>query len=175
MSFHPTDTASRRSWLEVRGCISISIARGSILEVMLAAPHAGQQNMFTSSRFYSAHPKEIGKYESLKTDIPMASVPRRVPSSFAVMADNMEWPTAKGVACGLHCPASQRKTADDKGMASFRYTKRYEHAIPQSRVAGTDYLLAQSSLVFRLCIRCRNKDCANYSPARESYKRMEIL
>lgn len=137
----------------------MSESNASLMAVVLASPITAQANLVTASRVYCVYPHLLHNKCALRSDLPRLRVARRVRSSYIVMGTNVFEHVAP---CGKSCVAEQRKTLGDKGTASFLYNPNVP--TPPSRDALTDYLLAESTLLWRFSSRCTNKKCKNWTP-----------
>lgn len=156
----PFDQISLLIWTQLRLTISESV--GNIAVVLLCSPYTAQLNMFTSSCVYSAFPTFVGKARCLKTDRPLIVTESRPHpfNSFTYQATNADW----GQSCGVWCPALNRKTRGDKGMASFMWNEHTDYSkLNLPRHKDVDWLMGQSVLVWRFG-SCLNKHCPNWAP-----------
>ncbi|KAJ2911696.1 hypothetical protein MD484_g8717, partial [Candolleomyces efflorescens] len=117
-----------------RAKVTISLCVNGIMPVVLAAPLTALANIITSMTVYSVYPMSITQKESLR-----------------------DWPKP----CGPHCPAKDRRSVGDEGIALFRFNENFEE--PPSRFEGTDYLLAKNVLAWKFSSRCRNVKCPNFT------------
>ncbi|KAF6763370.1 hypothetical protein DFP72DRAFT_1060533 [Ephemerocybe angulata] len=121
---------------------SISECRAGIMHAVVASPVTGQANLVTSSRVYSFYPNTLNTPYVLRTDWPRIRLPRRASPPYVAIPSNANWKR-----CGYICPAAQRNTVGDKGVASFAYDPSRD--VPTSRFEGTDYLLAEQVVIWR--------------------------
>lgn len=129
------------------------------MAVVLSSPITAQANLVTASRVYCVYPHLIHHRIALRSDMPRLRITRRIRSTYTVMGTNV-FPHM--ISCGKSCAAQQRKSVGDKGTAIFLFDARV--STPPSRYADTDYLLAETNLLWRLSSRCTNKLCENWTP-----------
>lgn len=129
---------------------------------LLASPYTAQMNLFTASCVYSAFPALVGDAQCMRTDRPFITPEFRhhLYRSFVYKPTNAEW----GIPCGAWCPALNRKTRGDKGMASFLWNPKTDYLSRfRPRYNDVDWLLSESLLVWRFG-SCTNKYCPNWTP-----------
>ncbi|KAF6751214.1 hypothetical protein DFP72DRAFT_1071762 [Ephemerocybe angulata] len=143
---------------EVFQLATISESIVGIAHAVVSSPITGEANLVTSSRVYSFYPNTITTQYVLRTDWIRIRTPRRTSSPYTVMPSNYSWKPL----CGNLCPAVQRNTIGDKGVASFVFDSSRD--TPKSRYEDTDYLLAGRVIIWRFGQKCSNLRCPNYTP-----------
>ncbi|KAJ3520323.1 hypothetical protein NMY22_g12805 [Coprinellus aureogranulatus] len=101
----------------------------------------------------------ISSVSTIKTDSLSVRATRRPSAPYIFRPNNRHWTKP----CGIYCPSKERCTIGDDAVASFLWN--VEVSAPASRYEDVDYLLAETALVWRFSIRCRNVKCRNYAPS----------
>jgi hypothetical protein len=136
--------------------VTVTHSRHGVVKVALAIPITCQANFITSTRLYSPYPHLITDPDTLRSDKRALRGVRLPCHAKEVHESNIYWPKP----CGPFCPGMARKTVGDKGIASFVWNDKLE--VPISRFPDTDYLLAESVVVWQFSKSCENLKCRNF-------------
>ncbi|KAF6754002.1 hypothetical protein DFP72DRAFT_1068854 [Ephemerocybe angulata] len=157
-----------------RRIVIMSVSKSRAIRVVLATPFTAQMNAITHDRIICLHPRATFANESFVVDgHNLGAGEADDARGFNVLGDNAHWTEP----CGLQCPATWRKTPDDKGAAMYSWsleeawqstwdpTRRLPLRAPfTSRSTTVDSGLAFMSaeaLTWRARSRCCNMHCPN--------------
>ncbi|KAH6904774.1 hypothetical protein BKA70DRAFT_1431672 [Coprinopsis sp. MPI-PUGE-AT-0042] len=137
--------------------LSVTLARAatSALGALLASCWTGQMNAISDARLYSFYPALTRANFSLRSDLKdddYASGQRSVRLEF----DNDDFK----IACGKCCPALNRKSFGDEGVAIASWSRDGVHFCD----SDSDELLNERCFVWRFTEFCHNPVCDFWSP-----------
>ncbi|KAF6747084.1 hypothetical protein DFP72DRAFT_854771 [Ephemerocybe angulata] len=146
--------------------ITALVSKEEAISVLLRSPFTGQMNALTSTTLGSYYPRLTFRNESLSLEgFDQSTLPASVrPPTFALYPDNSHWSNP----CGIYCPATWRKTRNDRGLALYRWSAHPQAESPPQfwgRPAVSDvqqeHLWTADLLSWKLCHRCANPNCPN--------------
>lgn len=157
-SFRFTQSTGLTGPLKQAMKVTIIESTSSVMQALLASPYTSQTNIITATTVYCAYPNMVGERTCVRTDLPQYQpVPRRY-STYDVQQDNSRWERP----CGYCCPSLPRNTAEDRGIATFRWNTNIEK--PVSTRKGADHILGDQVIAWRFASNCRNPYCRRFVP-----------
>ncbi|KAF6752797.1 hypothetical protein DFP72DRAFT_849572 [Ephemerocybe angulata] len=146
--------------------ITALVSKAEALSVVLRSPFTGQMNALTSTTIGSYYPRLMFRNESLCLEgFDLSKLPPTIrPPTFALFPDNSHWTNA----CGVYCPATWRKTYNDRGLARYRWSVRSQTAgpaplwgMPPDVDPRHEQLWKGELLSWKMRRRCANPHCPN--------------
>ena len=118
------------------------------MQTLLASAVTSDTNLITPTTVYCTYPNLVGDRTSIRTDLPQYRPCLRSSSIYKIVNTNAHWKRG----CGAYCLSLPRNTAEDKGIATFRWNLNIEKPISTRRGGGDHRRCTHGACMS--CIRC---------------------